>query len=97
MSNEKLDGLTRLIENGFAALSADIGDLKTDVAELHAEMAGIHSSINAMDDRLHAVEQKLDGINRRLDGEAMQRQELKLPDRVKRIEQHLGMDRTISA
>ncbi len=71
-----------------------------DLEELRADMvthADLKTALQPIDDRLHAVEQKLDGINRRLDGEAMQRQELKIPDRVKRIEQHLGMDRTISA
>lgn len=71
-----------------------------DLDELRAVMVthdDLKTALQPIDDRLHAVEQKLDGINRRLDGEAMQHQEFKIPDRVKRIEQHLGMERTISA
>jgi hypothetical protein len=57
----------------------------------------IGERFDKLDLRVDGVKSKVDGIERRLDTEAMARQDQKLPDRVARIEKHLGLDKTITA
>jgi hypothetical protein len=89
---------------GFASVAQDIADLRGDisglegeVAEVKGEVAEVKVSIAMLDTRPTAVESKVDGINRRLDTEAIARRDQKLPERVARIEKHLGLNQNIAA
>lgn len=53
---------------------------KQDVADI------IDGKLEPIEMRLAAVESKIDGINRRLDSDAMQRADLKLPQRTSDLE-----------
>ena len=57
----------------------------------------IDQRFGKLDDRVDGVKSKVDGIERRLDVEALARQDQKLPNRMARVEKHLGLDKKITA
>jgi hypothetical protein len=52
---------------------------------------------DAIDDRIDGAIVKIDGVQNTLDREAQVRADQKLPERVDRIEKHLGISKKIAA
>ena len=48
-------------------------------------------------DRIDGVNLKVDAVQKSLDNDALARQDQKLPDRMARVEKHLGLDKTLAA
>lgn len=46
---QKIDALTRIVENGFAAVAGDIADLRR---ELKGDVAAVHAQINSIERQL---------------------------------------------
>lgn len=67
------------------ATSDDLEELRVDMG---AQFETVCNGVNAMSAQLREIDSKIDGVNRHLD---------MIPERIKTIEQHLGIDKTIAA
>jgi len=91
--------------------SSEIGDLtdsvafvvkrmatKDDIADVNIELkADITTAEKRLVDRIDSVKVRVNGIQSHLDAETLKRQDQKLPDRMTRVEKHLGLDHKIVA
>lgn len=79
--------LATTVETGFSAVAEDISALNDKVEMLQDKADENHAELRG----------KLAGLERRLDAEAVERQDLQLPQRVAAIETHLGIPRSLPA
>ena len=97
-----LKELGDMIERGFAAVAADITDIKSTMAT-KADISRLNGRIDSLDEKIDRVETNLSAKIDRLDtnltkfeeSEIDKRKQLEV--RVTAIEKHLGIDKKIAA
>ena len=86
-----LNDLAQMMEKGFAAAKDDIAALER---ELKDDITVIEKKLT---DRIDGLKVKVEGVQNTIDAQTLARQDENLPDRMTRVEKHLGLDKKIAA